>query len=63
MTEHSADLSKLLSLDKTITSQLNWAVFFKKYHMQSQRQPCRSEFAVPSHFPSPSDERDAHVRD
>ena len=36
MTEHNADLSKLLSLDKKITSQLNWAVFFKKHHMQSQ---------------------------
>ena len=43
MTEHSADLSKLLSLDKTITSQLNWAVFFKKHHMQSAVQNSQSQ--------------------
>ena len=32
ITTHSADLSKLLSFDKTITSKINWAVFFRKYH-------------------------------
>ena len=43
MTKHNASLSKLLFFDKTITWKLTSAVFLKKHHSQSQRQPCSQQ--------------------